>query len=65
MKMLASSIVSNEQKVSWLMNWNEFSVLKEAKKFPKQGFSNSTFDGWLHKATFWSQGPHFIDPTFF
>ncbi len=30
-------------------------MLKEATKFPKQGFSNGTFDKWLHKATFWSQ----------
>jgi hypothetical protein len=35
------------------MEW--IGVLKEAKKFPKWGFSNSQFDNWLHKATFWHQ----------
>ncbi len=30
-------------------------MLKEVAKFPKHGFSNGTFDKWLHKATFWSQ----------
>jgi hypothetical protein len=26
-------------------------VWREATKFPKQGFSNGTFDKWFHKAT--------------
>jgi hypothetical protein len=52
LQMLASTQVSNEQKVSWLKLWNQFGVLKEAMKFPKQGFSDGTFDKWLHKATF-------------
>jgi hypothetical protein len=47
--------MSKEQKVVWLRQWNEFRVLKGAKKFPKQGFSNIQFDKWLHKATFWYQ----------
>lgn len=45
--------------------WNKSSVLKEVKKFPKQGFFDFTFDMWLHKATFWSQVPQSKDPTFF
>jgi hypothetical protein len=28
-------------------------MLKEAKKIPKDGFLDGTFDKWLHKATFW------------
>jgi hypothetical protein len=28
------------------------SVLKEATKFPKQGFLNGTFDKWVHKVIF-------------
>jgi hypothetical protein len=27
--------------------WNKFEVLKEAKKFPKKGFSNVQFDEWV------------------
>jgi hypothetical protein len=53
--MLASTLVSNEQNVSWLKLWNQFGVLKETAKFPKQGFSDGTFDKWFHKAIFWSQ----------
>ncbi len=29
--------------------------MREARKFPKEGFSNGTFDKWLYKVTFWSQ----------
>ncbi len=47
------------------MQWNEYKVLKKAKKFPKQGFYDSMFDKWLHKATFWSEVPCSINPTFF
>jgi hypothetical protein len=32
--------------------WNEFIVLKEAKKIPKPNFFDSQFDKWLHKETF-------------
>jgi hypothetical protein len=62
LQMLALSAIPNEQKVSWFMYWNKSSVL-EAKKFPKQGFFDSTFDMWLHEAIFWSQVTHFINPT--
>jgi len=51
-QMLASLAISNEQEVLWLMQWNKSNVFREAKKFPKQGFSNFMFDKWLHKATF-------------
>ncbi len=51
LQMLASAQVTNEQKVSR----NQSNVLKEAKKFPKQGFLDGTFDKWLHKTTFWFQ----------
>jgi hypothetical protein len=47
--MLVYYSVSKEHKVSWLKQWNEFRVMKEAKKFPKHGFSNIQFDKWLHK----------------
>jgi hypothetical protein len=53
--MLTSTMVMNEQKISWLKLWNQFDVLKEATKFPKHGFLDGTFDKWLHKANFWSQ----------
>jgi hypothetical protein len=36
--MFVDSSVNKEQKVAWLRQWNEFGVLREAKKFPKQGF---------------------------
>jgi hypothetical protein len=52
--MLTFAHVTNEQKVSWLKLLNQSGVLKEAMKFPKQGFSDGTFGKWLHKATFWS-----------
>jgi hypothetical protein len=42
--MLTSTHVTNEQKVLWLKLWNQSSVLKEARKIPKHGFSNGTFD---------------------
>jgi hypothetical protein len=45
--------MNKEQNVIWLKQLNEFGVLKGAKKFRKQGFSNIQFDKWLHKATFW------------
>jgi hypothetical protein len=35
--------------------WNQSSVLKETTKFPQHGFSDGTFDKWLHKATLWPQ----------
>jgi hypothetical protein len=38
LQMLVYSYVNKETKNSWLRQWNEFGVLKEAKKFPKQGF---------------------------
>jgi len=49
LQMLASTAVSNKHKFAWFIRWN---VLKEANKIPKQGFSNTTIDQWLHKATF-------------
>jgi hypothetical protein len=52
LQMLACTQVSNEHKVSWLKLWNQFGVLEEVVKFPKQGFSDGTFDKCLHKATF-------------
>jgi hypothetical protein len=42
--MLTSAHVTNEQKVFWLKLWNQFSVLREVRKFPKHGFPNGTFD---------------------
>jgi hypothetical protein len=54
LRMLTSTHVTNEQKVLWLKLWNQSSVLREAIKFPKHGFSNGTFDKWFYKATFWS-----------
>jgi hypothetical protein len=51
--MLMYFSMSEEKKVSWLRQWNEFGILREAKNFPKLGFSNVQFDKWLHKATFW------------
>jgi len=53
--MLTSAHVTNEQKVLWLKLWNQSSVLREARKFSKHGFSNGTFGKWLYKTTFWSQ----------
>jgi hypothetical protein len=52
LQMLAFSCVTPRQKLSWFKKWNELNVLREAKKFPKQGFSDEQFDKWLHKATF-------------
>jgi hypothetical protein len=45
--------------------WNEYVVLREAKKFPKPRFFNSQFDKWLHKATFWYQVFYFWMNLFF
>jgi hypothetical protein len=53
LQMLAYSCVTLEHKLPWFKKWNELSVLREAKKFPKQGFPNEQFDKWLHKVTFW------------
>ncbi len=53
--MLTSTHVTNEEKVLWFKLWNLSSVLKEARKFSKHGFSNGTFGKWLYKATLWSQ----------
>ncbi len=52
--MLTFAHVTNEQKVLWLKLWNQFSVLKEARKFQKHEFSDGTFDKWLYKVIFWS-----------
>ncbi len=38
LQMLAYSCVTPQYKLSWLKTWNESNVLKEANKFPKQGF---------------------------
>jgi len=35
------SSVSKEEKVTWLKQWNESRVLREANKFPKHGFLNT------------------------
>jgi hypothetical protein len=35
LQMLVYSFVSKEHKVSWLQQWNEYKVFREAKKFPK------------------------------
>lgn len=40
LQMLAYSFVSLKHNFSWLKQWNESSVLRKAKNFPKQGFSN-------------------------
>jgi len=53
--MFKYSFVIKEHKVAWLKQWNEFGVMREAKKFPKQGFSDVQFDKQLHKAPFWHQ----------
>jgi hypothetical protein len=53
LQMLTYSFVSTKQKLSWLKMWNESVILREANKIPKPKFSNSQFDIWLHKATFW------------
>jgi hypothetical protein len=52
LRMLTFTHVTNEQKVLWLKLSNHSSVLKEARKFPKHGFLNGTFDKWLYKMTF-------------
>ncbi len=41
LQMLTYSCVLAKQKLSWLRMSNESIILKEAKKFPKFGFSNS------------------------
>jgi hypothetical protein len=41
------------------------SVPKVAMKFPKKVFSNSMFDQWFHKVTFWSQVLLSTDLAFF
>jgi hypothetical protein len=56
LQMLAYSCVIPQQQLSWLKTWNELNVLREAKKFPKQGFSVQQFDKWLHKAIFLALG---------
>jgi len=35
--MFEYSSISKEHKVDWLKQWNEFGVLREAKKIPKAG----------------------------
>jgi hypothetical protein len=35
LQLLVYSQVSNEQKVSWLKEWNQSPILKEVQKFPK------------------------------
>ncbi len=70
--MLISAFVNNDRQMHQLQQWNQFVVLCQAQKFPSQGFSNATFDQWLHKATFWhrvsrsqilkSHSHSFIDP---
>jgi hypothetical protein len=50
---LTYSFILVEHKLSWLKMWNEYVVLQEVKKIPKPEYSNSQFDKWLHKATFW------------
>ncbi len=52
LQMLIYCFMNHEQKLAWLKQWNEFGLSKEAKKVPKQGFLESQFDKWLHKATF-------------
>jgi hypothetical protein len=41
LQMFAYSCIPTEQKLSWLRMWNDYVVIKEAKKFPKLDFSNS------------------------
>ncbi len=53
LQMLAYARVFLEQKLTWLKQWNESSVIRKAKKFPTFGFMNVQFDKWFHKATFW------------
>jgi len=52
LQMLIYCFMNHKQKLAWLKQWNEFGLSKEAKKVPKQGFLESQFDKWLHKATF-------------
>jgi hypothetical protein len=53
--MLISACVNTYHKCFWLRQWNQYGVLKEAQKFPKQGFPDATFDKRLHRTTFWHQ----------
>jgi hypothetical protein len=39
LQLLVYSFVNKEKNGYWLRQWNEYGVLKEAKKFPKHGFS--------------------------
>jgi hypothetical protein len=51
--MLTYYYFSAEHKLSSLKMWNEFVVLRKAKKIPKPGFFDSQFNKWLYKATLW------------
>jgi hypothetical protein len=38
LQMSTYSSVTPQHKLSWFKKWNELSVLRDTKKFPKQGF---------------------------
>lgn len=52
---LCGAMVDGNQKVQWLKCWNGSPYLRATSGIPPAPFSDSTFDTWLHKATFWSQ----------
>lgn len=56
---LASSAIPNKQKVLWLMQWSKSNVLKQAKKFPIEGFFDSTFDRWVSQCHLLVSGTSF------
>jgi hypothetical protein len=56
--MLASSTISNEQKVLWLMQWNESNVLREAK-FQNKVFLTLRLIGGLTRPPFGLKYPFY------
>jgi hypothetical protein len=55
LQMLVTSYVSSEQKVKWLKQRNQPVGVREATKFPKQGFLDAVCAKWFQKVTFWFQ----------
>ncbi len=53
LQMLILACVCTNHKCFWFRQWNQSWIVKEAQKFPEQGFPDATFDKWLHISTFW------------
>ena len=54
LELIAMACVAPEFKFRWLQHWNSSIHTRQVVHFPRKGFTEKDFEGWLKKASFWA-----------